>query len=36
LSGNLCRCGTHVEIVRAALRAAELLNADADAAPSKA
>jgi nicotinate dehydrogenase subunit A len=25
LSGNLCRCGTHVEIVRAVLRAAELL-----------
>ncbi len=25
LSGNLCRCGTHVEIVRAALKAAELL-----------
>lgn len=25
LSGNLCRCGTHVEIVRAVLKAAELL-----------
>ena len=25
LQGNLCRCGTHVEIVRAALRAAALL-----------
>jgi len=25
LSGNLCRCGTHVEIVQAVLRAAELL-----------
>lgn len=25
LSRNLCRCGTHVEIVRAVLRAAELL-----------
>jgi nicotinate dehydrogenase subunit A len=25
LSGNLCRCGTHVEIVRAVHRAAELL-----------
>jgi nicotinate dehydrogenase subunit A len=25
LSGNLCRCGTHVEIVRAVMRAAELL-----------
>lgn len=24
LSGNLCRCGTHVEIVNAVLRAAEL------------
>lgn len=27
LSGNLCRCGTHVEIIAAALRAAELLAA---------
>lgn len=27
LAGNLCRCGTHVEIVRAALRAAQLLAA---------
>lgn len=25
LAGNLCRCGTHVEILRAALKAAELL-----------
>ena len=25
LSGNLCRCGTHVEIIRAVLRAALLL-----------
>lgn len=25
LSGNLCRCGTHVEIMNAVLRAAELL-----------
>ena len=25
LSGNLCRCGTHVEIVNAVLRAADLL-----------
>jgi nicotinate dehydrogenase subunit A len=25
LSGNLCRCGTHVEIVNAVMRAAELL-----------
>jgi nicotinate dehydrogenase subunit A len=24
LSGNLCRCGTHLEIVQAVLRAAEL------------
>jgi nicotinate dehydrogenase subunit A len=28
LSGNLCRCGTHIEIVQAVLRAAELLAAD--------
>ncbi len=27
LSGNLCRCGTHVEIVEAVLRAADLLSA---------
>lgn len=27
LSGNLCRCGTHVEILRAVLRAAALLRA---------
>ena len=25
LSGNLCRCGTHVEIIRAVLRAARLM-----------
>jgi len=25
LSGNLCRCGTHLEIVRAVLRAAQLM-----------
>jgi nicotinate dehydrogenase subunit A len=25
LSGNLCRCGTHLEIVQAVLRAAELM-----------
>jgi nicotinate dehydrogenase subunit A len=25
---NLCRCGTHVEIVRAALRAAQLVQAE--------
>ena len=29
LSGNLCRCGTHVEIVRAVQLAASLLAADA-------
>lgn len=28
LSGNLCRCGTHLEIVRAVLRAAELTRQD--------
>jgi nicotinate dehydrogenase subunit A len=33
LSGNLCRCGTHVEIVRAVLRAARSLRA-ARAVPS--
>lgn len=27
LSGNLCRCGTHVEIVNAVLRAAQLIAA---------
>ncbi len=27
LAGNLCRCGTHVEIIRAVLKAAELLRA---------
>lgn len=31
LSRNLCRCGTHVEIERAVLRAAELLAAQRDA-----
>ncbi len=31
LSGNLCRCGTHVEIVRAVLTAAQRMN-PADAA----
>ena len=25
LSGNLCRCGTHVQILRAVQRAAELM-----------
>lgn len=28
LSGNLCRCGTHLEIVRAVARAAELTRQD--------
>ena len=28
LSGNLCRCGTHIEILRAVLRAAQLLTVD--------
>ncbi|UII69129.1 (2Fe-2S)-binding protein [Pseudomonas sp. HN11] len=28
LSGNLCRCGTHVEILRAVLRAARLMTMD--------
>lgn len=28
LSGNLCRCGTHLEIVKAVLRAAELTRQD--------
>ena len=28
LSGNLCRCGTHLEIVRAVLRAAQLTKQD--------
>lgn len=28
LSGNLCRCGTHIEILRAVLRAARLMNVD--------
>lgn len=36
LSGNLCRCGTHVEIVRAALRAADLLAAADTASPRNA
>jgi nicotinate dehydrogenase subunit A len=27
LSGNLCRCGTHVEIVAAVQRAAQLMRA---------
>jgi nicotinate dehydrogenase subunit A len=29
LSGNLCRCGTHLEIIRAVLLAAERLRAGA-------
>ena len=28
LSGNLCRCGTHIEILRAVLRAAHLMSVD--------
>jgi nicotinate dehydrogenase subunit A len=28
LAGNLCRCGTHVEILRAALRAAALMRGE--------
>lgn len=37
LSGNLCRCGTHVEILRAVTRAAQLMTQDtalADTGPS--
>ena len=33
LSGNLCRCGTHVEIVDAVLRAAELMADSAEPTP---
>ena len=33
LSGNLCRCGTHLEILRAVRRAAELLAAQAGRVP---
>ena len=33
LAGNLCRCGTHVEIIRAVLLAARLLRRHADSAP---
>jgi nicotinate dehydrogenase subunit A len=33
LRHNLCRCGAHVEIVRAVLRAAELVRADGAPAP---
>jgi nicotinate dehydrogenase subunit A len=36
LSRNLCRCGTHVEIVRAVQRAAELLAAQAAPAVAQA
>lgn len=37
LSGNLCRCGTHVEIVEAVLRAADLVSAAGSAsAPAPA
>jgi nicotinate dehydrogenase subunit A len=28
LSGNLCRCGTHIEILRAVLRAARLMHVE--------
>jgi nicotinate dehydrogenase subunit A len=28
LAGNLCRCGTHIEILRAVLRAAHLMNVE--------
>ncbi|MEB2645774.1 (2Fe-2S)-binding protein [Pseudomonas canadensis] len=28
LSGNLCRCGTHIEILRAVMRAARLMTVD--------
>ena len=28
LSGNLCRCGTHIEILRAVLRAAHLMSVE--------
>jgi nicotinate dehydrogenase subunit A len=31
LSGNLCRCGTHVEIVNAVMRAADLLALEGNA-----
>ena len=31
LSGNLCRCGTHVEILKAVRRAAELMGSSGDA-----
>ncbi len=34
LSGNLCRCGTHLEILQAVRRAVELLAARAGRAPS--
>ena len=32
LAGNLCRCGTHIEIIRAVLKAAELLRTQRDLA----
>jgi nicotinate dehydrogenase subunit A len=34
LSGNLCRCGTHVEIVNAVLRAADLLAIETGTEPA--
>ena len=36
LAGNLCRCGTHVEILRAVHRAAGLLRAQAAASSARA
>jgi nicotinate dehydrogenase subunit A len=33
LSGNLCRCGTHLEILRAVRRAADLMRGAGGAAP---
>ncbi len=33
LAGNLCRCGTHLRIIRAVKRAAELMPALTDGAP---
>ncbi|RZJ26803.1 MAG: (2Fe-2S)-binding protein [Haliea sp.] len=34
LSGNLCRCGTHLEIVKAVRRAAQLMQAASTTAPA--
>jgi len=33
LSGNLCRCGTHLEILRAVKRAAQLMRSIGEASP---